>query len=160
MPFWLRAVIAAAIAAAVVGVAWWIHHTIWTSGYEAAKQEQIVAERLALKKREQENVALAAKQAEDTRKANEKHQTELAAVRAAAKRDAGKRVSVSADFCRGIAGPSKGTATGSDGQTDSATAFLPDAFAGDLRQLAITADETLADFRDLIRRVDEAGCFQ
>lgn len=115
-----------------------------------------------LTKTEKTNEALIAKYAADAKQETQNHEKELAAVRARAAADAGKRVPVDrAKFCAGhTAGTAQAPAPGSDGQAAEAAAFLPEPFAGNLRQLAIEADEVNADLRNMIRRADNAHCFQ
>lgn len=89
---------------------------------------------------------------------DENHQTELAAVKARRVADAGKRVPISPYFC--AADPAReASSTGSTYQEVATTKFLPDAFAGDLRQLAADADEVVADLRYLVEQTKNAGCF-
>jgi hypothetical protein len=65
-----------------------------------------------------------------------------------------------AKFCGGhAASGTQAATTGSDGQADAGTAFLPEPFVRDLRQLATDADEVTADLRTLKARVKQAGCF-
>lgn len=114
----------------------------------------------ALNQRNTENAAIILKQAEDAKKASKDHEDELQAARATAARNAGKRVPIDRDrFCRPTGTPESAT-PGSDEKATVASAFLPDEFTGRLRQLAVQADETLADLRYLVKRSDEAGCFQ
>ena len=50
IPLWMRAVAVAAILSILAGLGWWIHHTIYKQGYNAAKAEYVIAaenERLA-----------------------------------------------------------------------------------------------------------------
>lgn len=99
-------------------------------------------------------LAFAAKQA------SKDHEKELRDVRAAAVRDADKRVRIDrAAFCGEDGTGTQGSQTGSDGQGNSGAAFLPEPFARNLRQLVAYADEVTADLRHLVRRVDEAACF-
>jgi hypothetical protein len=42
LPLWLRAALAATILTAILGICWWVHHTIWKSGYNAAMVEVAV----------------------------------------------------------------------------------------------------------------------
>lgn len=99
--------------------------------------------------------ALAAKQEAQN------HEKELAAIRARAAADAARRVRIDPDkFCPGRAAATiKAATAGGDGQADTGAAFLPEPFAGDLRQLAARADEVTADLRTLKARVEQAGCF-
>lgn len=151
--FWLAAIIWTAV---VAGGAYWKGNA---SGKNSVMVGVLQSENQALKVRATENQELAEKYAQLAQKASDDHAKELETIRATAKRDAGKRVPISADFCR-PAGAPEGTTPGSAGQADAGAAFLPEQFAGDLRQLAAYADEVTADLRTLKRRVDEAGCFQ
>lgn len=150
----------------------WLAFVLWTavvSGYSyyrgdiggrnSVMVESLMKTNQALTKRISDNEIEKKQQAEKAKKASEDHAKELKAIRDAAKRDAGKRVPISADFCK-PAGSSESATPGSDGQGNTGTAFLPEQFAGDLRQLTAYADEVTADLRTLKRRADEAGCFQ
>jgi hypothetical protein len=151
--FWLAIVI---WTAAVGGAAYFAGNT---TGKNSVMVDTLTAENKALKNRAKENQELTEKYAQLAQKASDDHAKELETIRATAKRDAGKRVPISAGFCR-PAGTTESAAPGSDGQTDAGAAFLPEQFAGDLRQLAAYADEVTADLRTLKRRAEEAGCFQ
>lgn len=151
--FWLAIAIWTAV---VGGVA---HYKGNTSGKNSVLVGTLTAENKALKDRAKENQELTEKYAQFAQKASDDHAKELESIRATAKRDAGRRVPIRADFCR-PAEATESAAPGSDGQADAGAAFLPEQFAGDLRQLAADADEVTADLRTLKRRVDEAGCFQ
>lgn len=146
------------LAAILAGLLYGKHE--YRAGYKAAEVAHAAASKEALEKRLQENATIATHYAQQAQKANLDHAQELEAVRAAARSTAAQRVPVSADFCRSLAGAPESAEAGSDGQADSGTTYLPDAFAGDLRQLAADADETLADLRHLVRRVEEGGCFE
>jgi len=101
------------------------------------------------------------KLAEDAEKASRDYESEKQAIRAAAEHAAGQRVRIDRDaFCGDAASGAESVSAGSDEQVDPGAAFLPESFAGDLRQLAAHADEVTADLRYLVRRVDETGCFQ
>lgn len=150
----------------------WLAFIIWTgliaggaywkgnsSGKNSVLIGTLTATNKAITKRSNENAELAQKYADYAQKASDEHAKELDAIKRAAASNAGKRVPISADFCRPAGAPESAT-TGSDGQGNAATAFLPDRFASDLRQLVEKADEVTADLRTLKRRADEAGCFQ
>lgn len=150
----------------------WLAFVLWTaavSGYsyyrgDIGGRNSVMVESLtktnqALNKRISDNEVEKKQQSDKAKKASEDHAKELKAVRDTAKRDAGKRVPISADFCRS-AGTTESTTPGSDGQADTGASFLPEPFTGDLRQLTSYADEVSADLRTLKRRADEAGCFQ
>lgn len=100
-------------------------------------------------------LAFAAKQA------SKDHEKEIREVRVAAVRDADKRVRIDrAAFCGEDAAGAEGSQAGSDGQGTAGAAFLPEQFTRSLRRLMAYADEVTADLRHLVRRTDEAGCFQ
>lgn len=96
-----------------------------------------------------------------TKKASEDHAKETAAVTAKFHADAGKRVRVS--FCDAATvptnNPSQGSGTGSPSQATPPAQFLPDTFAGALRQLAADADSQVADLRQLVTASKDAKCF-
>lgn len=150
----------------------WLAFVLWTaavSGYsyyrgDIGGRNSVMVESLtktnqALTKRISDNEIEKKQQADKAKKASEDHAKELKVIRDAAKRDAGKRVPISTDFCR-PSGTSESATPGSDGQGNASAAFLPEQFTSDLRQLAAYADEVTADLRTLKRRTDEASCFQ
>ena len=150
----------------------WLAFVIWTTlvaggaywkGNSSGKNSVLVgtltASSKAITERSKENAELAQKYADYAQKASDDHAKELDDIKRAAAGNAGKRVPISADFCRPAGAPESAT-PGSVGQADTGTSFLPEKFAGDLRQLAARADEVTADLRTLKRRAEEAGCFQ
>lgn len=154
----MQAKLTAALCAVLllIGSHWYAYKSGDRNGANAVLVGALQASNAVLTKRADENAASAKQFAIDAQKATKDHAQEIATIRAAARRDAGKRVPIRASFCR-PAGESQAAAPGSAGQDDAATAFLPDAFAGDLRQLAADADEVTADLRTLKERA--AACF-
>ena len=93
-------------------------------------------------------------------KANdEKHEAELRNVHARWRADAGKRVPIGAEFCMPASASSQTTGPGGTGQAPSPAQFLPESFAGDLRQLAADADAVIADARATAEAAKDAGVF-
>lgn len=112
----------------------------------------------AMTDRNAENAKLIKQQAEDAKKASQDHEQENKVIRRRALADARRRVPIDrATFC-GSPGAAEASPARRDEQADTGTAFLPDAFASDLRQLAADADEVAADLRALKAR--SAGCFE
>lgn len=150
----------------------WLALIIWTllvfgGGYwkgdsfgkNSVLVETLTASNEAITKRSKENAELTQRYADYAQKASDEHAKELDTIKRTAAGNTGKRVPISADFCR-PAGTTESATTGSDGQGNAAATFLPEHFAGDLRQLVEQADEVTADLRTIIRRANEAGCFQ
>ena len=113
----------------------------------------------ALTDRIAENAIEADRLNKDAKKASEDHANELEAVKRTAIANAGKRVPIDPRICQ-PARQAESTAPGSNGQEAAGTAFLPEQFTSDLRQAAALADEITANMRTLVRRANEAGCFQ
>jgi len=131
---------------------------VQTQAEENARQANVIAALDAANAQAQARVQQLARDAE---KASRDYETEKRAIRAAAERAAGQRVRINAAaFCHPAAGAAESAAPGSNEQAGTGAAFLPESFANDLRRLAADADEVTADLRHLVRRVDEAGCFE
>lgn len=150
----------------------WLAATLWTvsvglgcywygnsTGENSALLAVATEANKALSDRVEENDNLLIQMAANAKKATIDHANEIDAIRRTAASNAGKRVPIRADFCQAT-GKAESTASGSDGQGSAATAFLPDEFTDSLRQAAALADEITADMRTLVRRTNEAGCFQ
>jgi hypothetical protein len=160
------AIVGALVAAILIGAGGFHFGDVYGTNAEKVKNQSAEIVRKdttinTLTKADKDNKALAEKQAADAKRESQKHENELADVRARAIADAGKRVPIDrAKFCSGDAPGTPKTGTpGGDGQTDAGAAFLPDALTGDLRRLAADADEVAADLRTLKARVDDAKCF-
>lgn len=150
----------------------WLAIALWTVaiggsfylyGNAAGKNSVLVgtltATNKALAKRNTENSALTVKYAALAQKASDDHAKEIDSVKRTASASSGKRVPIDPRIC-GTTGKTESTASGSDGQDVAGAAFLPEFFTSELRQAAAKADEITADMRTLVRRADEAGCFQ
>lgn len=138
------------------------HWCAYQTGNSRGKNAVLVATQTETIRKLQERVSANAALADGYRiqaeQENRKHEQELADVRALAKRNAGKRVPiVAAQFC-GPAASAEASTAGGTGSTDPGTAFLPEPFAADLRQLAAYADEITAAYRTLRERA--AACFE
>jgi hypothetical protein len=162
----LIAVIILLLALAGVGAAGFHYGDVYGTNAEKVKTQAADISRKdttikTLQGAAEANRKLAAKQAADAKQETENHEKELAAIRARAAADAARRVRIDpAKFCPGHAtGEAEATPAGGDGQADAGTAFLPEPFVRDLRQLAADADEVTADLRTLKARVEKAGCF-
>lgn len=150
----------------------WLAIVLWTLaigggfylyGNAAGKNSVLVgtltATNKALTDRIKENTIVADRLNNEAKKASEDHAKELEAVKRTANANAGKRVPIDPGFCRPTR-KAESAETGSDGQEATGTAFLPVEFTDSLREAAALADEITADLRTLVRRADEAGCFQ
>ena len=138
---------------------WYAYQSGNRNGTNAVLVGTLQASNKALTDRIESNKSESIKMAEDARKASKDHAAEIKTVRDTAIAHAGKRVPIDPGFCR-PAGKTESTAPGSDGQVPAAAAFLPVEFTDSLRQAAALADEITADMRTLVKRADEAGCFQ
>lgn len=138
---------------------WYAYDSGNENGTNAVLVGTLAATNKALVKRNTENFALTVKYAELAQKASDDHAKEIEDVKRTAIANAGKRVQIDPRFCR-PSGQTESTASGSDGQGTAAAAFLPEYFTSALRQLEAKADEIVADMRYLVRRADEAKCFQ
>lgn len=139
---------------------WYAYGSGNTNGANAvlvASQKETIK---ALHDRVKENAADVVRYQSEARKANEDYAQEIADIRTAAHRIAGKRVPIDPRaFCPGAAaGAAQAATAGGNGQEDTGTAVLPESFAADLRQLATEAAEVTADLRTLKGRA--AGCFE
>lgn len=127
-------------------------------GREIARQSGVIEnieKDLAQADSERKRLADAAKQSEKD------HANEIKDVRNFERAAATKRVRIDKNlFCGTTSGDAEGTTPVSDGQADAGTAFLPEPFATNLRQLTAQADEVSADLRSIKRQADEAQCFQ
>ncbi|MBF8177647.1 hypothetical protein [Herminiimonas contaminans] len=150
----------------------WFAIVLWTVaigggfylyGNAAGKNSVLVgtltATNKALTDRIKENTIVADRLNNEAKKASEDHAKELEAVKRTANANAGKRVPIDPGFCRPTR-KAESAETGSDGQDTAAATFLPEFFTSELRQAAAKADEITADMRTLVRRTNEAGCFQ
>lgn len=129
-----------------------------THGVNALRVSQQTETIRRLNERVTANSALADQYRQQAERENQNHEQELADIRAAAARSAGRRVYIDPAKVCGIAQSTEATTPGSPGSADSGAAVLSDAFAGDLRQLAADADEVTAAYRTL--RVRAAACFE
>lgn len=143
----------------LIGSHWYAYSSGNENGTNAVLVGTLTATNKALVERNKENSALTAKYADLAQKASDDHAKEIDAVKRTAIANAGKRVQIDPGFCR-PSGQAETTASGSDGQDLAGAAFLPEFFTSELRQAAAKADEITADMRTLVRRTDEAGCFQ
>lgn len=163
-----KAYIAIALLLALAGSHWYAYSVGGTNGSNVVKVEaqvKTIAEKQseidALDKTNKENAAIIDGFSASTKKANQDHEKELADVRATGVRNASKRVRIDPNiFCSKVGAGTEGSQTGSDGQDVAEALFLPEPFASELQQIAIDADGIAADLRHLVRRTDEAGCFQ
>lgn len=153
---------------ALVGSHWYAYNAGNRNGTNAEKvktqAEDIARQNTTIKTLQDVARANEAKAKADAAAAqleNQNHEKELAAIRARAAADAARRVRIDpTKFCAGhTASTAQAASTGSDGQADPGATFLPEPFAGNLRQLAADADEVTADLRTLKARVEKAGCF-
>jgi len=138
---------------------WYAYQSGNRNGTNAVLVGTLTATNGALTKRISENDAESLRLNEAAKKASKDHANEIEAVKRTAAAHAGKRVQIDPRICR-PAGQTEITAAGSDGQVPAAAAFLPEFFTSDLRQIAAWADEITADMRSLVRRANEAECFQ
>lgn len=150
--------VAALVLAGVVGASYWYAYQLGdTAGTNAILVKQQAETIRKLSERVAANSALADRYRLDAEKAVSTHEKELADIRALAKRNAHSRVQIDANqFCRTASG-SEAAKTGSAGPGDTGTAFLPEQFTSDLRELAAKADEVTANYRTLRER--SATCF-
>jgi hypothetical protein len=141
IPLWLRAAVAAAILAALVGLAWFIHHTIWKSGYDAHKQEVMEAEKEAIAKRLAENADLAMAQEAERVKLQKGFENEIKSMRTRIANADRLRIPSN---CGGPAGTTEGkTASGSDGG-DTGTRMVSEATQRDFDALEERVEEVFA----------------
>lgn len=138
---------------------WYAYQSGNRNGTNAVLVGTLQASNKALTDRIESNKSESIKMAEDARKASKDHAAEIKTVRDTAIAHAGKRVPIDPNICR-PAGTPESVAPRSDGQETATAAFLPIEFTDSLRQAAALADEITADMRTLVRRADEAGCFQ
>lgn len=138
---------------------WYAYQSGNRNGTNSVLVGTLQASNKALTDRIESNKSESIKMAEDARKASKDHAAEIKTVRDTAIAHAGKRVPIDPGICR-PAGKAESAEAGSDGQAIAGTAFLPEFFADELRQAAALADEITADMRTLVRRADEAKCFQ
>lgn len=138
---------------------WYVYNAGNRNGTNAVLVGTLTTSNKALTKRIAENAAEKKVLTDNAQKASKDHATEIDAVKRTAIANAGKRVPIDPGFCR-PSGQAESTAPGSNGQDVAGAAFLPIEFTDSLRQAAALADEITADMRTLVRRADEAGCFQ
>jgi hypothetical protein len=166
--------VSAKLAAALVTVLllvsshWYVYNAGNRNGSNAVKVEsqadtisRLDAEISILAQANIENEAKVLGFAFAAKQASKDHEKELRDVRATAERDADKRVRIDrAAFCGEDTVGAEGSQAGSDGQGTAGATFLPEQFTRNLRRLMAKADEVTADLRHMVRRADEAGCFQ
>ena len=143
----------------LIGSHWYAYKSGDRNGTNAILVGTLQASNQALTNRISENAAESLRLNDAAKQASKDHANEIEAVKRTAIANTGKRVPIDPDFCR-PSGKAEGTAPGSDGQETAGAAFLPIEFTDSLRQAAAYADEVTADMRTLVRRADEAGCFQ
>ncbi len=165
---YVRLIAALVIIAALTGTYFWIHHDGVVTGrseiqaqWDAQKVADNAAKEKAISDRLTENELLRTKYAAEATRRNIDHEKELAAVNSKLRDSINKRVPIGANFCRPTpAREGETPSPGPTGETVAGTAFLPDAFANDLRQLAADADQAVADARTVYQSIQSAGCFQ
>lgn len=143
----------------LVSTHWYTYNAGNRNGTNAVKVATMGETIKAMETRISENEAESLRLNEAAQKAGKDHADEIKRVRDTAIANAGKRVPIDPRICQPT-GQAESTAPGSDGQEATGTAFLPEFFADELRQAAALADEITADMRTLVRRANEAGCFQ
>jgi DNA-binding protein H-NS len=155
-----KLIIALIALVALIGSHWYVYDAGDRNGTNAVLVKTLQASTNALNQRLADNAKQAQQQAAAAQQETIQHENELAQVRAALRAAQSRRVPIDrAAFCR-PAGAAETGATRSNGQGNTGPAFLPDAFANDLRQLAADADEVTADLRTLKGRVEQAKCFE
>lgn len=153
-----KVIAAAVLVGGLVGSHWFTYQAGNSYG-KSSLQVTIQADTIRkLSERVAANSALADRYRIEAEQAGKHYEQELATVRATAAKSAGKRVPIDkAQFC----GPTTITETSQTGTAEPVhpgTGFLPEAFAGDLRELAAYADEITAAYRSLRERA--AACFE
>ncbi|CAL62398.1 Hypothetical protein; putative exported protein [Herminiimonas arsenicoxydans] len=143
----------------LVGSHWYVYNAGNRNGTNAVLVGTLTATNKALTDRIASNSAERKVLDDKAKKASQDHAKEIEDVKRTAIANAGKRVPIDPGFCRPT-GQAESTASGSNGQDLAGAAFLPEFFTIELRQAAAFADEITADMRTLVRRADEAGCFQ
>lgn len=151
--FWLSSVL---WTVAVGAGCYWYGNT---TGANSVLVNTLKASNEALNKRIADNKIEADRLNEQAKEASRDHAKELKDIKRTAAANAGKRVRIDPSIC-GSTGQAEGATSGGNGQGTSGAAFLPEQFTNELRQLGAKADEVTADMRTLVRRADEAGCFQ
>lgn len=158
MPLNAKALAGLVLVVGLVGSHWYAYHSGFTNGDKSEVVKQQAETIRKLNERVTANSALADSYRIQAATENQKHEKELADIRATAARNAGKRVYIDPAKVCGAASPAEAAKTGSTGSADPGATVLSDAFAGDLRQLAREADEVTAAYRTL--RVRSASCFE
>lgn len=138
-------------------ISWYSYECGNTHGVNALLAKQQAETIRKLGERVSANSALADRYRTDAEKAVINHEKELADVRALAKRNAARRVQIDPQQFCGAASTTETAKAGGNGSTDTGTAFLPEQFTTDLRELATKADEVTAAYRTLRER--SATCF-
>lgn len=146
---WLAILLAIA---AGVGVGYWRGDASGTATERAEwttkENARITAEQVALFHAVENNTRIAQQQAIDNRKVSNAHQSEIAAVRAAYERPAG-RLRITGDVCNQFASSTKTKRSGGSDAATPGTVELPEPIDRDLRRLARDADEVTATARAL-----------
>jgi hypothetical protein len=149
--------VAALVLAGAIGMSYWFTYEQGNkNGVNALLVEQQAKTIKLLNDRVTANSALADGYRVTAEKDKATYEKEVADVRALAKRSTG-RVPISASQFCGPASTTQAAKTGNDGPANPGTAFLPESFANDLRQLAADADAEIAAYRAL--RQSASTCF-
>lgn len=125
----------------------------------AKENSRITSEQKATFKAIENNTRIAQQQEIDKRRVINGYQTELAAIRTERDRNRTGSLYLPATICHSAATATKtGNSSGADAAITGKIA-LPDAIAGNLRDLARDADEVTATARALQESVRTSGCY-